>query len=140
MKGADKKRIQQLIRGAYALVGKDAQISTIGWCFGGGWSLQAAIMAGDKARKCVIYCGMPEKDEERLKKLSCPVLGKWAEQDGWITPKVVQNFEGQMRELGKSVQSYSYPEKHAFANPSNPQYSENSTRDAWQKTIEFLRL
>jgi carboxymethylenebutenolidase len=81
MKGADKKRIQQLIRGAYALVGKDAQISTIGWCFGGGWSLQAAIMAGDKARKCVIYYGMPEKDEERLKKLSCPVLGIWAEQE-----------------------------------------------------------
>ena len=139
MQAAKKPRIESSINSALAYVGKEASISTIGWCFGGGWSLQTALMAGDQAKACVIYYGMPEKDIERLKTLNCPVLGLWAEQDAWITPKVVEDFNANLKSLGKSVQSFSYPEKHAFANPSNPQYAEEATGDAWKKAVEFLK-
>ena len=45
--------------------GEEANIATLGWCFGGGWSLKTAIQAKDKASACVIYYGSPvEKAEE----------------------------------------------------------------------------
>jgi carboxymethylenebutenolidase len=39
-------RLENIIKGAIAYAGEDARIFTIGWCFGGMWSLQASILAG----------------------------------------------------------------------------------------------
>ncbi len=63
---AKSDRIFNIINGAIDYAGKDAVFGTIGWCFGGGWSLQAAITLGDKCKACVMYYGMPEKDMTRL--------------------------------------------------------------------------
>jgi carboxymethylenebutenolidase len=48
--------------------GDGAEIATMGWCFGGGWSMQAALMAAESAIGCVIYYGMPERDPEKLER------------------------------------------------------------------------
>ncbi|MEP7169107.1 MAG: dienelactone hydrolase family protein, partial [Bacteroidota bacterium] len=42
MGAAKEERIRAIIGGAIDYAGKDARIQTIGWCFGGGWSLQAS--------------------------------------------------------------------------------------------------
>src|SRR5258706_11644912 len=61
-----------------------AKIATIGWCMGGGQSLQASIASPGDVAATVIYYGMPESDPVRLKTLRGPVLGLYAKKDGWI--------------------------------------------------------
>ena len=113
-------RATDIIRGAIKYVGSDAKIATIGWCFGGGWSMQASLLAGKQAKACVIYYGMPEDNLQKLTTLNAPVLFVFAQKDEWINKEVVQKFEVKMKEAGKDVVIKSYDADHAFANPSNP--------------------
>ncbi len=139
MQAVRKERAESLILGAYEIAGKSASIQTIGWCFGGGWSLQAAMLAGTKNIGCVMYYGMPEKDENKLKALNAPVLGIFASQDGWINKPVVDAFETQMKQLNKAVTIHWYDAEHAFANPSNPKFNKDAASDAMAKSIAFIK-
>jgi carboxymethylenebutenolidase len=132
-------RARAIIQGAIDRAGKKAKIYTIGWCFGGGWSLQASLMAGKQGRGCVMYYGMPESDLAKLKKLNADVLGIFAEKDAWITPAVVATFEKNMKDAGKKITVKSYDADHAFANPSNPKYSKEFAEDAHQRALAFFR-
>lgn len=135
---AKEDRIRSIISGAIGYAGKDARIGTIGWCFGGGWSLQAALMAREQAKACVVYYGMPESNPDKLVDLSAPVLGIFADKDAWITPEVVKNFSEAMKKAGKELTLKTYDADHAFANPSNPQYDKTSTEDAYSHAIAFF--
>ncbi len=117
----------------------NSPIATIGWCFGGGWSLQAALMAGEKAKACVIYYGMPEKDVEVLSTLNAPVLGIFAKKDQWINTAVVEQFEKDMEKAGKTLTIKMYDADHAFANPSNAVFDREATGSAWEAVLEFYR-
>lgn len=132
-------RAFNIIQGAIDHAGSNAVFGTIGWCFGGGWSLQAAILLGDRCKACVMYYGMPETDKDRLSKLQAPVLGLFALQDTRITPAVVKQFEDDMSVLGKSIQVKSYDAVHAFANPSNPKHDPEATKDAKALTLKFFK-
>ena len=132
-------RAMGIIHGAYDYVGANAKILTIGWCFGGGWSLQTAIEGGKQVVGCVIYYGMPEKDVDRLKKLNCDVIGFFASKDNFINPQIVDEFKQNMQKAGKNVTTYEYNADHGFANPSNPIYNKEATEDAHTKAIAFLK-
>jgi len=138
MQQAKDERIQNIINGAIQYVGEDASVGTVGWCFGGGWSLQAAIMLGDQASGCVMFYGMPEKDMGRLKKLKTDVLGIFALQDKWITPEVVNTFEENMEKSEQSLKVMNFDADHAFANPSNPGYNKKAAEKAFKEAIAFL--
>lgn len=139
MQAVDQSRARTIIQAGIDYAGKLGKIQTIGWCMGGGWSLQAAIMAGSNLKGCIIYYGMPETDSEKLKQLNGPVLGFFAKKDAWITPEVVQKFEGQMKDLGKSITIEAYDADHAFANPSNPKYNKEASAQAHKLAIEFFK-
>jgi carboxymethylenebutenolidase len=139
MQSIKDDRARALINGAIAHAGKDAKIGTIGWCFGGGWSLQASIMAGKQAVACVMYYGFPETDTTKLKKLEPGVLGIFALKDNWITPQVVSTFEKNMKALGKRLIVKTFDADHAFANPSNPQYDKEATKQANQLSMAYLK-
>jgi carboxymethylenebutenolidase len=132
-------RARAIIRGVLAYCGNKARVYTIGWCFGGGWSLQASLMAGTCAAGCVMYYGMPEKNVDTLKKLHCDVLGLFAGRDGWITPQVVDTFAAAMKAAKKKLTVCRYDAVHAFANPSNPKHDEADTRNAYAHTLAFLK-
>ena len=139
MKSVTTDRAVAIIRGALAYVGPTVKIATIGWCFGGGWSNQAAIIAGKQATACVMYYGMPESDVAKLKTLNCPVLGIFAGKDKWIDAKVVDGFKANMKSAGKQLTVYSYDADHGFANPSNPHHDATATKEAWGHASMFLR-
>ncbi|NVK03283.1 MAG: dienelactone hydrolase family protein [Flavobacteriia bacterium] len=140
MQGANPERIQAIIDGAFDYIGESARVGTIGWCFGGGWSLQAALIGSNQVDACVMYYGMPESDVERLSTLNAPVLGIFANQDQWINPDVVADFESNMDSAGEELTVYSYDAQHAFANPSNEGvYNEEAARDAREKAYDFFR-
>jgi len=133
------ERAEAIIKGAIAYMGKDARILTIGWCFGGGWSIQSAILGGSQTVGCVMFYGMPEKNIDKLKSLKGDVLGIFGTKDQWINPKVVSEFEADMKKAGKKLQVYSYDADHAFANPSNPIYNKAATEDAYKHVYDFLK-
>lgn len=138
MQSMKDERARAIIRGAASFAGSQAHFATIGWCFGGGWSFQAALMLGNQMEACVMYYGMPVTDPADLKQLQAPVLDIFANKDGWITPKVVSNFKKAMDEAGKSLTVQRYDADHAFANPSNTVFNEEARDDAWEKTLTFL--
>jgi len=139
MQAVKEDRAKAIISGAITYVGPHAHIATLGWCFGGGWSLQASLLAGKQAAGCVMYYGMPDQDVNRLKTLHCDVLGNFANKDQWINPKVVAKFEEDMKAAGKKLYVHRYDADHAFANPSNPLYNSAATKDAYAHTLEFLK-
>ncbi|MGB4960545.1 MAG: dienelactone hydrolase family protein [Saprospiraceae bacterium] len=139
MQSAKPERLEQIIQGAGKYAGPNTKVATIGWCFGGGWSNKAAVLLGDQVKACIIYYGMPVLESAQINQIKAPVLGIFADQDGWITPKVVGDFEAMMKKEGKLVDVHLYPAHHAFANPSNPKYDEKLSADAWSKSLAFIR-
>lgn len=136
-----QERGNAIVSGALAYAGKNAKVGTIGWCFGGGQSMQAALTAAKQAVACVIYYGMPEEDVNRLKTLNCDVLNIWPTQDKWINKEVTDRFEKNMKEAGKKLTTKAYDANHAFANPSNPMgsFNEAAYKDSWKHTIEYFK-
>lgn len=128
-----------IIKGALAHAGANAKIGTIGWCFGGGESMQAALLAGNQTVACVMYYGMPEENIDRLKALSGEVLFVFAAKDKWINQDVVTKFENNMKTAGKKLAVKKYEADHGFANPSNAIYDKNATEDAYKNSLEFLK-
>ena len=139
MSETKEERIRAIINGALAYVGKDARIQTVGWCFGGGWSLQTSLMAGKQTAGCVMYYGMPETDEKKIQAISFPVLGFFASKDGWITPEIVNRFESEMKKYNKEITVKSFDAVHAFANPSNPKHDKAATEEAHAMAVSFLK-
>ena len=134
-----KERGAEIVKGALVYAGSTAKVGTIGWCFGGGQSMQASLLAGKQAAACVIYYGQPEEDIERLKTLNCDVLNIWPTQDKWINRDLIEKFEKNMAAAGKKLTVKSYDADHAFANPSNSKHNKEFTADAYKSTLTFFR-
>lgn len=116
------------------------KLGTIGWCFGGGWSLQAALLMPDQIDATVMYYGRVETDKEKLGKLRGPLLGLFGEKDGAIPVDGVRAFEKALGELGKPAEIHIYPgADHAFANSSGGNYNATAAADAWVKTTAFFK-
>lgn len=139
MGALDTKRAEAIIRGALKYVGKDARIFTVGWCLGGGWSLQATLLGGEQSAGCIMYYGMPEKSVAKLKTLNADVLGIFASKDAWITQELVKEFDANMKAAGKKLDIVSFDADHAFANPSNPQFDKEATEKAYKYSVDFIK-
>ena len=112
------------------------KLGTVGWCFGGGWSLNAALAAPVDAT--VVYYGRVTKSAEELEGLEGPVLGHFATEDKWINEEMVGGFEEAMDAAGKSYTVHWYEADHAFANPTGARYDEADAKLAWERTTAFL--
>ena len=139
MRGADMARMTAIIQGAIKHAGSKAAIYSVGWCFGGMWSLQTAILAGPQAKGTVMYYGRPETDMAKLKSIQCDIIGFFGNQDQSPSPAMVNEFEKNMKEAGKNLSVNRYEANHGFANPSNPSFNPTATADAYAKAIAFLK-
>ena len=139
MQAFRQERGDAIVKGAAQYAGKGAKIGTVGWCFGGGQSLQAALTLGSQAAGCVMFYGMPDEDVERLKKLNTDVLNIWATKDQWINQSVMDKFEKNMQAAGKKLTIHSYDADHGFANPSNAIFDEKAYQDSRAKTIAYFK-
>jgi carboxymethylenebutenolidase len=132
------------IRSAYKFVSETAgapRVAALGWCFGGGWSLNTAQLFPDDLDATVIYYGQVTNDEDKLRPINSPILGLFAAQDTGIKVSSVKAFEDALRNLRKNYDIHIYPGVgHAFANPTGNNYNEAAATDAWRRTLEFLDL
>lgn len=133
------KRLKAIIQGAIGYAGKSAKIASVGWCFGGGLSLQSGLQEGAQNVGVVMYYGMPEKELTALRTLQAPVLGIFANRDKGITPAIVDEFQKNMQAAGKTLTVKRYDADHGFANPSNPVFDSVATEDAYGETVRFLK-
>src|SRR5918997_1411772 len=116
------------------------RIASLGWCFGGDWSLQIAVNSSeDPLAATIVYYGRPITDTSSLSSISWPVLGIFGDQDQAIAVESVKQFAAALNDTGITNDIYLYEGVgHAFANPSGDNYAPKETADAWQKTIGFL--
>jgi carboxymethylenebutenolidase len=117
------------------------RIASLGWCFGGDWSLQLALNSSENPLAAtIIYYGRPVTDTASLSSITWPILGIFGDQDQAIPVESVKQFASALNASGVTNDIYLYEGVgHAFANPSGDNYAPKETTDAWQKTIGFLR-
>jgi len=117
------------------------KIVSLGWCFGGGQSLQLALNSQDHPLAAtIIYYGRLVTDNATLASIKWPVLGIFGDQDMSIQVDTVKAFESALKSNGTPNEIYIYKGVgHAFANPSGDNYAPKETQDAWQKTLSFLK-
>lgn len=115
------------------------KLASLGWCFGGRQSVNLAI-SGEKLDATVVYYGgSMATSTDDLAPIEWPVLGIFGDQDRAIPVEMVRNFESSLNALGVENEIYIYPGVgHAFANPSGANFAPEETRDAWEKTLDFL--
>lgn len=114
-------------------------IGSIGWCFGGGWSLNTALLLPEELDAAVIYYGRLQTEPETLAPLQMPILGVFGALDSNPSVESVQAFEAALKALDKPVEIHIYEgADHAFANPSGRNYNPEAAEAAWRETTDFL--
>jgi len=129
------------LRGAYEFLATAGapRVGSLGWCFGGGWSLNTAQLFPDDLDASVIYYGQVTADEDKLRPINAPILGLFGADDAGIKVDSVEAFRDALEHLRKEHEIYIYPGVgHAFANPTGTNYNAEAAADAWDKTIAFL--
>jgi carboxymethylenebutenolidase len=142
MKAVDPARAAATISAGLQYLASEPRIratkrAVIGWCFGGGWSLQTAL-AHPELDGAIIYYGQLETDPAKLAAIKARVLGIFGKRDKGIPPDQVSAFEAALKKAGVRAELHSYDAEHGFANPSNPKYDQPSSADAWQHVVAFL--
>ncbi|MBE9042799.1 dienelactone hydrolase family protein [Pleurocapsales cyanobacterium LEGE 10410] len=129
---------------AYNYLSEEKQasiVASIGWCFGGSWSLETALLFPQELDAAVIYYGgeIGEATAEELSTLEMPILGIFGAEDSSIPLETVEEFESTLNELDKEAEIIVYQDAgHAFANPSGQNYVPEAAEAAWKETTEFL--
>src|SRR5271166_983358 len=146
MRGVPEDRAKRDLHAAFEFlsaqpnVRKD-RIGSIGWCMGGGYSLDVALQEPTLAADVINY-GHLVTDPDAIQKINAPILGLFGGQDRGITPDDVHKFEAAMKQQGKKIAIKIYDDAgHAFENPDNknpPGYRAADAADAWQRTVNFL--
>jgi carboxymethylenebutenolidase len=144
MRGVPEDRAKRDLHAAFEFlasqpnVRKD-RIGSIGWCMGGGYSLDVALQEPTLAADVINY-GHLATDPEALQRINAPILGIFGGKDRGITPDDVHKFEQTLKKLGKKVEIKIYADAgHAFENPNNKDgYRAEDAADAWKRTVDFL--
>lgn len=116
------------------------RIGSIGWCMGGGLSLQLALR-DKRDRACAMCYGRVVTDADKLKALNGPVLGIFGAEDRGIPPAAVRKFEGALKEAGKKVERISiFPNAgHGFMRDGgNRAYNAEAAKEAWSEIDKFF--
>jgi len=144
MRGLPEDRAKRDLHAAFVFLTsqpdvKKDRIGSIGWCMGGGYSLDVALQE-PTLRATVINYGHLATDVDSLKGINAPILGLFGGQDRGITPDDVQKFTKTMKGLGKQVDVTVYPDAgHGFENPVNKDaYRPDDAADAWKRTVKFF--
>ena len=114
-----------------------SKVASIGWCWGGGMSLDLAV-AEPTLAGAVLYYGHLMTDPKTIAALKVPLLGNFGADDAGIPPETVREFETLAKKDGKSVDFKIYPDAgHGFASGKTPKSPEDA-KDANARTDAFL--
>jgi carboxymethylenebutenolidase len=117
-----------------------AKLGAVGFCMGG----QLALFAGTlnpSVGAVVNFYGIHPNVKPDYGKLAGPVLGLFAEKDGFVTPQVAKDTDAAIRKAGKQSEINIYPNvDHGFFNDERPDvYNKAAADDAWRRTLAHFR-
>lgn len=117
----------------------NGKFGVVGYCWGGGQSLNFATKSKD-LNAAVVYYGRNPDPLDSVANISAKVLGNYAADDPNIMPGV-EPLKAAMAKSGKSFDVKVYPgAKHAFNNNTNAdRYNPEAAGDAWQRTTKFFK-
>jgi len=117
-----------------------AKLGAIGFCMGGQLALFAATL-NPAVGACVNFYGIHPNVTPDYGKLSGPVLGLFAEKDGFVTPQTAKDVDAAIKKAGKASEIHIYPGvDHAFFNDENTTaYNKGAADDAWRRTLAHFR-
>ena len=115
----------------------DQGLAVIGFSLGAYFALDLSVSAPEHVRKVVLYYGTGPADFERSQ---AAYLGHFAEADPYEPAENVDWLENALRENGRPVSFYSYPNTgHWFCEPDRPEaYNQAAADLAWERTLNFL--
>lgn len=142
VKAVDPTKALAVIGDGLAFLARDPRVqararAVIGWCFGGGYALQAAE-AFPELDGAIMYYGGFEPDPAKLKSIHARLLGVFGNRDRGIPPAEVDKLEAALAQAGVRAEIRRYDADHAFANPSNPKYDAANAEDAWTHVLALL--
>jgi carboxymethylenebutenolidase len=144
MRGVPEDRAARDLRAAVAFLKsqpnvKKSRIGSIGWCMGGGYSLNVALQEPTLTATVINY-GHLVADADSIKKINASVLGIFGAQDRGIPVDDVKKFEQALKQKGNLVEIVIYPNAgHGFENPNNKEgYRADEAANAWMHTVNFL--
>lgn len=116
------------------------RLGSIGWCMGGGYSIQLAVH-DPRLRACVINYGALPTDPNDLQQIGAAVLGNFGADDHGITVADVEAFKKAMTNAQRAFDVKVYPGAgHGFENPNNKDgYRPEAAADAWTRITNFLK-
>jgi carboxymethylenebutenolidase len=116
------------------------QLGAVGFCMGGQLALFAATL-NPAVGACVNFYGIHPNVKPDYARLHGPVLGLYAERDGFVTPEVARGVDAAIKKAGKSSEIHIYPGvDHAFFNDERADvYDRAAAEDAWRRTLAFFR-
>jgi len=117
-----------------------AKLGAVGFCMGGQLALFAATL-NPSVGATINFYGIHPNVKPDYSKLSGPVLGLFAEKDGFVTPDVAKQVDAAIKAAGKQSEIHVYPGvDHAFFNDTNKDaYNKAAADDAWRRTLGFFR-
>lgn len=117
----------------------NGKVGVVGYCWGGGQSLNFATKCKD-LNAAVVYYGRNPDPLDSVANISGPVMGNYAEDDPNIMPGV-EPLKAALAKAGKSADIKVYPgAKHAFNNNTNAdRYNPEAAKDALGRTVNFFK-
>jgi carboxymethylenebutenolidase len=116
------------------------RVATLGWSFGGEWSLREALFDAKHVHAVVVYDSpLVFFKREDLARLRGPLLGIYAGADDSIPQQNILAFKRELDALGKTAIIKIYDTaKGGFPDPRAAAYDSTAADDAWQRTTAFL--
>jgi carboxymethylenebutenolidase len=145
MMALDIGRAEKDLRGAigYLLSRPEVttdHVGTVGFCMGGQLSLYAAC-ENAAVGACVVFYGIHPNVAPNLSTLQAPVLGFFAEKDGFVPPAAARQLEADLNAAGRSADITVFDDAdHAFFNDTRPEvYDEAHAATCWSRMLAFYR-
>ncbi len=115
-------------------------VGTVGFCMGGALSLFAACNNGKDVGACIDYYGGHPAIKYNFAGLTAPVLGFWAENDGFANANQPV-IEAGTQEAGVPYEGITYPGTgHAFFNEEHEgTFDKAAADDTWNRALAFYR-
>ena len=138
-----KAGVEEDLHSAVAYIKKQSfvngRVGVVGYCWGGGQSLNFATKCRD-LNAVVVYYGRNPDPLDTVQNIPCPLLGNYGENDANIMPGV-EPLKAVLTKYGKSFDIKVFPgAKHAFNNNTNAdRYHPEAAKLAWARTVDFFK-
>jgi carboxymethylenebutenolidase len=113
------------------------RIGAVGFCMGGSFALQLAIVDGEMQAASVFYAMNPKPLGEIAR--ACPIVGSYPQRDP--TARHARRLEPALEHYQVPHDIRIYPGAfHSFFNDRGRSYQAEAAADAWRRTLAFFSI